>query len=52
MDGGSFISSRIFVYHSENENEIVTSVFKTMEKIILLYHDYGLIWLFGFSFNS
>ena len=23
---------RIFVYHSENDNEIITTVFKTMER--------------------
>ena len=23
---------RIFVYHSENNNEVITSVFKTMER--------------------
>ena len=28
---------RIFVYHSENKNEIVTSVFKTMERKIVLF---------------
>ena len=29
---------RIFVYHSENNNEIITNVFKTMEKKIILLH--------------
>ena len=41
---------RIFVYHSENDNEIVTSVFKTMEKKLFYYIMYPamtLSWLFG-----
>ena len=41
---------RIFVYHSENDNEIVTSVFKTMEKRLFYYIMYPamtLSWLFG-----
>ena len=41
---------RIFVYHSENENEIVTSVFKTMEKKLFYYimtPAMVLSWLFG-----
>ena len=28
---------RIFVYHSENNNEIITSVFKTMERKLFYY---------------
>ena len=28
---------RIFVYHSENNNEIITTVFKTMEKKLFYY---------------
>ena len=28
---------RIFVYHSENDNEIITNVFKTMERKLFYY---------------
>ena len=41
---------RIFVYHSENSNEIVVSVFKTMEKKLFYYimmPAMFLSWLFG-----
>ena len=41
---------RIFVYHSENHNEIVTSVFKTMERKLYYYimtPAMMLSWLFG-----
>jgi len=41
---------RIFVYHSENNNEIVTSVFKTMEHKLFYYimtPAMVLSWLFG-----
>jgi len=41
---------RIFVYHSENDNEIVSSVFKTMEKKLFFYimtPAMILSWLFG-----
>lgn len=41
---------RIFVYHSENENEIVTTVFKTMERRLFYYimtPSMLLSWLFG-----
>ena len=41
---------RIFVYHSENENEIITSVFKTMEKKLFYYimtPAMILSWFFG-----
>ena len=41
---------RIFVYHSENNNEIVTSVFKTMERKLFYYimtPAMVLSWLFG-----
>ena len=41
---------RIFVYHAENDNEIITNVFKTMEKK-LFYHIMTpamiLSWFFG-----
>ena len=42
---------RIFVYHSENNNEIVTSVFKTMERKLFYYimtPAMILSWLCGF----
>ena len=42
---------RIFVYHSQNNNEIITSVFKTMERKLFLYimtPAMILSWLFGF----
>ena len=42
---------RIFVYHSENKNEIVTDVFKTMERKLFYYimtPAMVLSWLFGF----
>ena len=41
---------RIFVYHSENHNEIVTSVFKTMERKLYYYimtPAMMLSWIFG-----
>ena len=41
---------RIFVYHSENSNEIVTNVFKTMERKLFYYimnPAMILSWFFG-----
>ena len=41
---------RIFVYHSENTNEIVVSVFKTMERklyFFIMTPAMTLSWLFG-----
>jgi putative membrane protein len=41
---------RIFVYHSENNNEIISSVFKTMERKLFYYimtPAMILSWLFG-----
>ncbi len=41
---------RIFVYHSENDNEIISNVFKTMEKKLFYYimtPAMILSWLFG-----
>ncbi len=41
---------RIFVYHSENDNEVISSVFKTMEKKLFFYimtPAMILSWLFG-----
>ena len=41
---------RIFVYHSENNNEIISNVFKTMEKKLFFYimtPAMILSWLFG-----
>ena len=41
---------RIFVYHSENNNEIITSVFKTMERKLFYYimtPAMTLSWIFG-----
>ena len=41
---------RIFVYHSENDNEIVTTVFKTMERKLFHYimnPAMILSWIFG-----
>ena len=41
---------RIFVYHSENNNEIITNVFKTMERKLFYYimtPAMILSWLFG-----
>ena len=41
---------RIFVYHSENSNEIITNVFKTMERKLYYYimtPAMILSWLFG-----
>ena len=41
---------RIFVYHSENNNEIITSVFKTMERKLFYFimtPAMVLSWLFG-----
>ncbi len=41
---------RIFVYHSENNNEIITAVFKTMERKLFYYimtPAMILSWIFG-----
>ena len=41
---------RIFVYHSENNNEIISNVFKTMERKLFYYimtPAMVLSWLFG-----
>ena len=41
---------RIFVYHSENSNEIISSVFKTMERKLFYFimtPAMILSWLFG-----
>ena len=41
---------RIFVYHSENKNEIITSVFKTMERklyFFIMYPAMVLSWIFA-----
>ena len=41
---------RIFVYHSENRNEIISNVFKTMERKLFYYimtPAMVLSWLFG-----
>ena len=41
---------RIFVYHSENNNEIISNVFKTMERKLFFYimtPAMVLSWLFG-----
>ena len=41
---------RIFVYHSENNNEIITDVFKTMERKLFYYimtPAMTLSWIFG-----
>ena len=41
---------RIFVYHSENNNEIISSVFKTMERKLFYYimaPAMALSWFFG-----
>ena len=41
---------RIFVYHSENNNEIISNVFKTMERKLFYYimtPAMTLSWLFG-----
>ena len=41
---------RIFVYHSENDNEIITDIFKTMERKLFFYimtPAMILSWLFG-----
>ena len=41
---------RIFVYHSENNNEIISNVFKTMERKLFYYimtPAMFLSWLFG-----
>ena len=46
---------RIFVYHSENNNEIITTVFKTMEKKLFYYimtPAMILSWLFGLLLTS
>ena len=42
---------RIFVYHSENPNEIISSVFKTMERKLFYYimtPAMVISWFFGF----
>ena len=41
---------RIFVYHSENTNEIISNVFKTMERKLFYYimtPAMALSWIFG-----
>ena len=41
---------RIFVYHSENDNEIISNVFKTMERKLFYYimtPAMTLSWIFG-----
>ena len=41
---------RIFVYHSENNNEIISNVFKTMERKLFYYimtPAMALSWIFG-----
>ena len=41
---------RIFVYHSENNNEIITKVFKTMERklfYLIMTPAMTLSWVFG-----
>ena len=46
---------RIFVYHAENDNEIVTTVFKIMEKKLFYYimtPAMILSWVFGLSLIS
>ena len=43
---------RIFVYHSENNNEIISSVFKTMERKLFYYimtPAMVLSWVFGLA---
>ena len=43
---------RIFVYHSENNNEIISNVFKTMERKLFYYimtPAMVLSWLFGLA---
>tara|TARA_B100001287_G_scaffold247337_1_gene225909 strand:- start:10 stop:441 length:432 start_codon:yes stop_codon:yes gene_type:complete len=43
---------RIFVYHSENNNEIISSVFKTMERKLFYYIMTPAMvfsWLFGLT---
>ena len=43
---------RIFVYHSENDNEIITNVFKTMERkwyYYIMSPAMLLSWLFGLA---
>ena len=43
---------RIFVYHSENSNEIISNVFKTMERKLFYYTmtpAMTLSWLFGLA---
>ena len=43
---------RIFVYHSENNNEIISSVFKTMERKLFYYIMIPAMvfsWLFGLA---
>ena len=49
MAGGLYLP-RIFVYHSENNNEIITTVFKTMEKklfYLIMTPAMILSWIFG-----
>ncbi len=52
---------RIFVYHSENSNEIIQNVFKTMEKKLFFYimtpamlfsWFFGLILVYEIGFNQ
>ena len=46
---------RIFVYHSENDSEIITNVFKTMERKLFNYIMTPAMlfsWLFGFVLVS
>ena len=52
---------RIFVYHSENSNEIITTVFKTMERKLFYYimtpamilsWFFGLVLLHEIGFNQ
>ena len=52
---------RIFVYHSENNNEIITTVFKTMEKklfyfimtpAMILSWVFGLVLIHEIGFNQ
>ena len=43
---------RVFVYHSENNNEIISSVFKTMERKLFYYimtPAMVLSWVFGLA---
>ena len=48
--GGLLYLQIIFVYHSENNNEIITTVFKTMERKLFYYimtPAMILSWIFG-----